>query len=634
MHEHDESLSEPTRALDGVFRGCTPDMDDEVADKIRVLAGQLRSSGEAIELKPFLEAIPWLRESDVALDAAISECLESGAAGSIERSASRLAEEYPEFSSKIQRAVILGAMLESSGTPSATRLSQHFRLPCEYGPPDYDGRPRYELRSVLGSGCQGTVYAAVDRLFSQPEAPSFVALKIAHRQAGGHGDPHQSSEAIRARRVRHAGVVRALDRGTGEDGREYATFELVDGLPLDTWARARRDSLTIRSVVRLVADMCDGVQAAHAAGLVHRDLKPSNILIDKDGAPRVTDFGVAREAALPLDAASGYSSRGSLAFMAPEQYRREPGSDAPLADVYALGGLLYWLLTGQFPNGQDAAAAMDRLEQTDPAPEPLSVRAHRSGVPMALDLIISRATAPATTHRYGSAFGFGADLRSWLEHKPIPWQRVSTPLRAKMLATRHPYISAGIALSAVVIGALLIGIVQQRADARLEQATWAARLEQTELKAELGASKEREAGQRLRIKDAQDRLKSWLGILRGSRDIEVAEYIAIIGSLSASEIFQEPPVASMLLEERITTGRGAIAKLESEGYGTTLEAAIWRGVVGTWLTRAGQPSEGLGLLRTAERQLRDILDPNDPWLATLADTIDEATELLAEESNR
>ncbi|MEQ8769715.1 MAG: serine/threonine-protein kinase [Phycisphaerales bacterium] len=617
MNQHREREPANEAWLRQYLGGRGPDRQDEVADLIRGLASDEDAPG-GIGLKQILHVAPWTRESDLVLDAAIQVTIEQDPGQDIVRVAESLAAEYPELSRHIQRAAILGALMETSGT-GAARQSAILDLPSGFGPPDYDGRPRYELREFLGAGCQGTVYSAVDRLFSHPERPCLVALKLGHEPIAEQERERANGEALRARRISHPGVVRVTDHGRDESGRPFAAFEFVDGVALDVWVRSKPGPIAIRDAVRVVVELCDALQAAHSAGVVHRDLKPSNVLVDRSGAARVTDFGVAREPGLPLDVSRSYSSRGSLAFMAPEQYRCEPGADAPYADVYGLGGLLFWLLTGQFPNGDSARAAIDRLESPDgPARDP---RESRPDTPDALARVVKRALCPSVTERYGSAQALGSDLRAWLDHRPIDWQRPTSTKRLAMVVRRHPIKSAASAIAVLLIAGLAVAVQQAVASARLQRAEAASALRESELQAQVALLQERYDAQKQRVADARERIETWMGVLGATRYVEPGEYLAVLGSLSRLEIFQDASVADALNENRIGIAREVLASLAAEGQSDSLEAAMWNALLGTWLLQVGEREEAIGHLAQAEQRMAAVLEADDPWLVSLREAI-------------
>ncbi|MCW5838232.1 MAG: serine/threonine protein kinase, partial [Labilithrix sp.] len=208
----------------------------------------------------------------------------------------------------------------------------------EESPPLLAGR--YELRGMLGAGAMGTVYRAFDR-----ELDEVVALKMLKKELASSDMIERFRREVKlARRVTHKNVARTYD--IGEDGGErFLTMEFIEGEMLGSLL-ARRGRLPLDEVVRLALDVCAGLAAAHAADVLHRDLKPENVIVAKDGRAVITDFGIARAAA-PGDLSRTVGGIvGTPAYMAPEQVEGATDLDAR-ADLYALGAMLFELLTGQ-----------------------------------------------------------------------------------------------------------------------------------------------------------------------------------------------------------------------------------------------------------------------------------------------
>jgi serine/threonine-protein kinase len=193
------------------------------------------------------------------------------------------------------------------------------------------GDGRYDVLALLGAGGMGAVYRVRDR-----ELDELVALKVLRSELGGHVLERFRHEVKLARRVTHPNVARIYELGHS-DGITYCTMELVDGESL--LARLQRGPVPIDETIAIVRAVCDGLGAAHAAGVIHRDIKPDNILLARDGRTVVADFGVAsaREAS--------HDTSGTPEYMAPEQALGEPPT--PATDIYALGVVLAELVLGR-----------------------------------------------------------------------------------------------------------------------------------------------------------------------------------------------------------------------------------------------------------------------------------------------
>jgi serine/threonine-protein kinase len=251
---------------------------------------------------------------------------------------------------------------------------------------------RYRILGLVGTGGMGTVYRARDG-----ELDEVVALKMLVPHLCNQPDMVERfrREVKLARRVTHRNVVRTFDIGDHGETGKFLTMELVDGESLAA-LRARERALPEGRVVEIALQICAGLGAAHAAGVVHRDLKPENVLVARDGRVVITDFGIARA----FDAESpNRTPVGTPAYMAPEQVEGAALIDAR-ADLYALGVILYELFTGAQPwRGQTAiAVAVARLSQ--PPPDP---RATAPGLSDPLARIVLRLMARHADERFAGA---------------------------------------------------------------------------------------------------------------------------------------------------------------------------------------------------------------------------------------
>ena len=253
---------------------------------------------------------------------------------------------------------------------------------------------RYEIASLVGVGGMGNVYRAIDRELGEP-----VALKILRRR----GDDPAALDRFRdevklARRVTHVNVARTHDLGKHGDTL-FLTMELVDGEGLGR--RLERGPLGWREAVAIGRSICAGVAAAHAAGVVHRDLKPDNVLLARDGRVVVTDFGIAATHALTTDSDRKVEVTGTPVWMAPEQLL---GSADARADVYAIGEILWLLMTGAHPWLADGAIeVMSRITATPP-------RLPRGHLPDAVIAVVERCLARDPGQRPADAGALGDAL--------------------------------------------------------------------------------------------------------------------------------------------------------------------------------------------------------------------------------
>jgi serine/threonine-protein kinase len=250
--------------------------------------------------------------------------------------------------------------------------------------------------------------------------------------------------------LRHPNIVQVYDVGD-VDGRPYFTMELVEGSSLAE--RIAGVPQPAGEAARLLTQMADAVHAAHQAGVVHRDLKPGNVLLGPDGAPKVTDFGLAHR----LDGDHGLTVTGvpigTPSYMAPEQARGDRAAIGPATDVYALGAILYELLTGRPPfKGETATATLQQVVADEPVP-PARLNAR---VPRDLQTICLKCLQKDPGKRYATAADLAADLGRFLRHEPILARPSGWMERLARCVRRRP-ASAGL-LAAVVLLVLVGGV--------------------------------------------------------------------------------------------------------------------------------------------------------------------------------
>jgi formylglycine-generating enzyme required for sulfatase activity/predicted Ser/Thr protein kinase/predicted esterase len=283
----------------------------------------------------------------------------------------------------------------------------------------------YRIEARLGQGGMGTVYRARDLALER-----IVAIKVLDVS-----DPSARSrlvhEARAASALNHPNIVTI--HGVEQDGDvAFIVMEHVEGLPLDTAIPA--GGLPAPQAIRYALEMADAVAAAHAAGIVHRDIKPGNVMITSAGRVKVLDFGIARRAALSDDAtraatAAGFAPPGAIVgtpgYMAPEQIAGEPGD--PAADVFAMGAVLFQMLTGRAPfDGTSTWTVMEATMHRE-APD---VGRLRPGTPPRLVSLIARALAKSPTERFASGRQMHHELAATLRaieqpvSRPPPARRV------------------------------------------------------------------------------------------------------------------------------------------------------------------------------------------------------------------
>jgi eukaryotic-like serine/threonine-protein kinase len=270
---------------------------------------------------------------------------------------------------------------------------------------------------AIGSGGMGVVYAA-----QQDRPRRTVAIKVLHR--GAHRRDIMKRFELEAEvlgRLQHPGIAQVFAFHAGDRPTPaYLVMELVAGPPITEYADAH--DLPYMARAALAAKVCDAIHHAHERGIVHRDLKPANVLIAGDGQPKLLDFGIARATGADLQLSTIQTLHGqlvgTLAYMSPEQLRAAPDQIDARCDVYALGVLMYRLFCGRLPfelSGVPVAEAIRRV--LDEAPTPLGlVDADLRGP---LEQIVGRAMARDRERRYQSAADLAADLRGFVEGRPL-----------------------------------------------------------------------------------------------------------------------------------------------------------------------------------------------------------------------
>jgi serine/threonine-protein kinase len=307
----------------------------------------------------------------------------------------------------------------------------------------------YELLGRLGRGGMGVVYRAWDPMLKRT-----VALKMIRDGALATDTEVErfGREARAAARLQHPNIVALYEFGQHQ-GYSYFTMALAGGGSLKGHAGRFHDP---REAAALLEKIARAVQHAHEKGIVHRDLKPANVLLDDAGEPLVADFGLAKFAEGDAELTRTGQVLGTVAYMAPEQAARRAQSATEQTDVWALGVMLYELVTGRRPFVADDPADLERLILTADPPRPCDLR---PGLDRGLETIILRALAKSPGERYPSAGRLADDLRAWLAGEPI-WARPEGRLRrARRALRRHPALALAAACFALALAAALAGLL-------------------------------------------------------------------------------------------------------------------------------------------------------------------------------
>jgi serine/threonine protein kinase/formylglycine-generating enzyme required for sulfatase activity len=266
---------------------------------------------------------------------------------------------------------------------------------------------RYVILRELGRGSYGVVYEAEDVQLRRN-----VALKVAFAP-GSHGLEARtySREAENAGRADHPAIVKVLNIGTWR-GIPFLASELVQGTTLDSIAE--NASMDFRQIVQIMAELANGIHAAHEAGVIHRDIKPSNIMLERERV-RILDFGVAKWIDRLTKNTRDGDKVGTPHYMSPEQARGDSAKVDARSDVFSIGIVLFQLLTGRLPFDGPMVAVISAI-QTCQLP---SLRGIRPDIPISLEAIVRRCCQRSPEDRYQSAAELERDLRSWLDARPV-----------------------------------------------------------------------------------------------------------------------------------------------------------------------------------------------------------------------
>ena len=447
----------------------------------RLLDEQSRrwDEGDAIPIEAYLEQYPELRDdADGLLDLIFNEILMREEQGAVP-DPGEYAVRFPWIADRLRsHFAVHEFMRPETAVRSAADQGERPAGP-RAGLPDVAG---YEVLGEIGRGGMGVVYRARHRALGR-----LVALKMV--LAGPYARPEEvrrlQAEAEAVARVQHPNIVQIYEVGTHE-GRPYLALEYVAGERLDR--RTAGAPQPPRESARLIETLARAVHAAHQAGIVHRDLKPANILLAEDrgqrtedrgqtagdgkdqgagtfglssvlcplsSTPKITDFGLAKR----LDDGGPGPTRsgdfvGTPAYAAPEQVGGKVGEIGPATDVYALGAILYELLTGR-PLFQSATPLETLLRvRTE---EPLPPRRLQPKLPRDLETICLKCLHKEARRRYAGALDLAEDVRRFLEGRPIQARPVGAAGRGWRWCRRNPGWAAMLGAVVVLLTIIAVG---------------------------------------------------------------------------------------------------------------------------------------------------------------------------------
>jgi WD40 repeat protein len=380
-----------------------------------------------------------------------------------------LCAQHPHLLDVVRRKIESLRALDSLAPGDTTQLSdgsgKTAPLPVDL--------PGYEILRELGRGGMGVVYLAVQQALRRQVALKMILIGP---HAGGEHIARFRVEAEAIARFQHPGIVQIIEIGA-HAGRPFLTLEFLGGGSLAD--KLRDGPLPARQAAELVQRLAEAVHVMHQQGILHRDLKPANILFSNDGAPKISDFGLAKfrdRADVGYETAS-QAVLGTPTYMAPEQAAGRVREIGQGADVYGLGGILYTALTGRPPFQGDSVAEI-LIQVADS--EPLSPRLLLPGLSLDLETICLKCLRKEPQRRYGSAKELADDLGRFLRGEPIRARPVGRLEKTWRWCRRNKALASTTALAiallllAVVLG-ILFGVNEARhrreAELRLAQAS-------------------------------------------------------------------------------------------------------------------------------------------------------------------
>jgi tetratricopeptide (TPR) repeat protein len=441
---------------------------EQLVEKLRLEQYARWEAGDPVGAEVYVQQHPVLQADPVnALKLVYQEVLLREACGDKPRVEEYL-ERFPQFGDQLKPLFALHEVLESSSLVEARAADSHGpgRPPAFQGPVAAD----YEILGLLGRGGMGVVYQA-----RQVKLNRVVALKmiLTGGQAGATEVARFRAEAETQARLQHPNIVQIFDVGEARDG-PYFSMECVDGGSLAKHIAGTPQP--VRPAAQLVETLARAIHHAHRCGLVHCDLKPANILLQKaetrhptsesngvdsvsdvgcrmsDFTPKVTDFGLAKWLRDKMGDSTSGTIIGTPSYMAPEQTTGSAKAIGPPVDVYALGAILYELLTGRPPFlGQ---TALDTLQQVQ-SQEPVPPRQLQPKVPRDLETICLKCLHKEPGHRYADAEALADDLRRFLGGEPIRARPVGGAERLWRACRRKPVLAS---LAAGLVVALVAGL--------------------------------------------------------------------------------------------------------------------------------------------------------------------------------
>jgi serine/threonine protein kinase/tetratricopeptide (TPR) repeat protein len=507
---------------------------------------------------------------------------------------------------------------------------------------------RYKLLQQIGEGGMGSVWMADQ---TEP-VKRRVAVKLIRVERGQSRTILSRFEAERQAIavMDHPHIAKLLDAGTTAEGSPFFVMELVKGIPLNDYCDEHK--LSIRDRLQLFMQICSAVQHAHQKGIIHRDLKPTNILVeihDDKPVPRVIDFGLAKATSgLQLSEHTLFTAFGSVMgtplYMAPEQANFSAVDIDTRADVYALGVILYELLTGTTPITRESMkkAALDEMlklirEQDAPTPSSRlstseskpSIAANRQMEPQKLgrfikgelDWIVMKALSKERDRRYETATGFARDVERFLNNEAVAAGPPSTSYRMRKFVKRNrgQVIAASLILLALLAGLAGTGFGLMRAERQRRFAELAAVKERV-AKQEAEAEKKKAEAEKHVAVAVKDFLQNKL---LGQADVRTqADALLKAGALAAAAK-TNPTIGELLDRAAVELSEG---KIEANFPGQPLLQAELLLTVGNTYRGVGAYERAIGFLQRSLSLRKQHLGTDHPDTLTSMNDLGRAYE--------